>query len=302
MTHPPAPAIPRSRVHRPAGRGRWTFFVLPSALLVGAFFFLPFVLNLPFAFTQWSGYREEIPFVGLDNFVTLWANGRLPDAIRVTLVYALVCMIVQNVVGLALALALRETNRVNAVFRSLFFLPVLISPVAAGYIWRAIVDPAGPLNAAIGLVVPGFRFAWLGDPAAALVAVAFIDGWKWVGLATLVYIAGLNAIPQSITEAASIDGAGGWGRFRRITFPLLAPAATFNVTVTLVGALSAYDIVASTTVGGPGTATTTLNMAVVQQFGFGYYGTASTFSLTVTLLVITIAVPLIWWLRRREVA
>jgi multiple sugar transport system permease protein/raffinose/stachyose/melibiose transport system permease protein len=266
------------------------------------FFVLPFVLNVPFAFSQWSTYSNSIPFVGFDNFVSLWNNGALGGAIRVTLVYAVVAMVVQNIVALSLALALRDTTRINTFFRSLFFLPVLMSPLAAGYIWRGIVDPAGPLNAVIGIVNSGFDYAWLGHPSSALFTVAFIDGWKWSGIATLVYIAGLNSIPKSLMEAASLDGASAWQRFWHVQFALLAPAFTFNIVTTLVGAMSAYDVIAAASGGGPGTATTTLNVAVQQQFSYGFFGTASTLSLTVTLLVVAVAVPLVWWLRKREVA
>ena len=288
------------RSRRDPRSGSWTWFLLPSLILVGVFFVLPFLLNVPFAFSQWSSYRDEIPFVGFDNFVMLWNNGALWGAIKVTVVYAAIAMALQNTVALSLALALRDTTRLNSFFRSVFFLPVLISPLAAGYIWRGIVDPAGPLNAAIAVVIPGFDHAWLGNPTTALITVAFVDGWKWSGIATLVYIAGLNSIPNSLMEAAALDGANAWQRFWYITRALLAPAFTFNIVTTLVGALSAYDVIAAATGGGPGTATTTLNVAVQQQFSYGYFGTASTLSLTITLLVIAVAVPLVWWLQRRE--
>ncbi len=281
----------------------WFWFAFPSILLVAIFFVAPFLLNLPFAFSQWSGYSSVIRFNGLDNFIALAQRGILGNAVLVTVVYAVIAMVVQNTVSLSLALTLRDTTRVNSFFRSLFFVPVLISPLAAGYIWRAIVDPAGPLNGFIGAVTGSdFHFAWLGNPASALVTVAFVDAWKWSGIATLVYIAGLNSIPRSLMEAAQIDGANSWNRFWRVSFPLLAPAFTFNVVTTLIGALSAYDIIAATTSGGPGTSTTTLNVAVQQQFGQSYFGTASTLSLTVTVLVILTAVPLVAWLRKREVA
>lgn len=291
----PAPGAKKRRV-------TWFWFLAPSLALVLVFFVLPFVLNIPFAFSQWSGYSPVIRFIGLGNFSLLRNNGTLGGAVLVTLCYAVVAMLVQNSVSLSLALSLRDTTRINSVFRSLFFLPVLISPLAAGYIWRAIVDPAGPLNGFIGSVFPDFSYAWLGHPVSALITVAFIDGWKWSGIATLVYIAGLNSIPDMLNEAAKIDGANAWQRFWRVSFPLLAPAFTFNVVTTLIGALSAYDVIASTTSGGPGTATTTLNVAVQQQFGLGYFGTASTLSLTVTVLVIVFAVPLVAWLRKREIA
>ena len=276
-------------------------FALPSLVLVALFFLLPFALNFPFAFSDWSGYSSEISLIGLSNFSLLWRRGILGNAITVTLIYAVICMAVQNIVSLSLALTLKDSGRVNYFFRSVFFIPVLIAPLAAGYMWRAIVSPHGPLNGLIGILVPGFEFAWLGNSAAALFTVAFVDAWKWCGIATLVYIAGLNAISKELLEAATIDGASPWQRFWRVSFPLLAPAFTFNIVTTLVGALSAYDIVASTTNGGPGTATLTLNGAAVQQFGVGFFGAASALSLMVTVLVILIAVPLISWLRRREV-
>ncbi|WP_353114645.1 sugar ABC transporter permease [Microbacterium sp.] len=290
------------RASRRRGSGGWVWFALPSIALVVVFFVIPFVLNIPFAFSSWSGYSNDVSFVGFDNWVFLWNSGVLAPATVLTLIYAVIAMVIQNTVALSLATALRRTGRVNSFYRSLFFLPVLISPLAAGYIWRAIVQPDGVLNGFIGIFAPGFAFAWLGDPVWALITVAFVDAWKWSGIATLVYIAGLNGIPASLLEAAELDGANAWQRFWRVSFPLLAPAFTFNVVTTLIGALSAFDIVASTTGGGPGVSTRLLNVAVQQQFGQSYFGTASSLSLTVTLLVVIIAVPLVAWLRKREVA
>ncbi|KSU54896.1 ABC transporter permease [Microbacterium enclense] len=276
--------------------------MVPSFILVAIFFLLPFLLNIPFAFSGWSSFSNNIPFVGFENFELLFASGKLQGAIGVTLAYAVIAMTIQNVVAMSLALTLRNTSRVNGFFRSFFFIPVLISPLAAGYIWRAIVAPEGPLNGAISWAIPGFEFGWLGEPGFALFTVAFIDAWKWSGIATLVYIAGLNSIPASLLEAAEIDGAGPVKRFFRIQFPLLAPAFTFNVATTLIGALSAYDIIASTTSGGPGSATTTLNVLLQRDFGAGFLGSASAIGLTVTVIVVAIAVPLVAWLRKREIA
>jgi multiple sugar transport system permease protein/raffinose/stachyose/melibiose transport system permease protein len=173
--------------------------------------------------------------------------------------------------------------------------------VAAGYIWSAILAPNGPLNDFISLFAPAFEYAWLGHGTSALVSLAFVDAWKWSGLITLVYIAGLNAIPESLTEAATVDGANGWQRFWRIRFPLLAPAFTFTVVVTMLGAINAFDLIAATTKGGPGTATNVLNIAMFNQYGSGFFGTASALNLVVAGLVIVIGLPLIAYLRRREI-
>lgn len=282
--------------------GIWWPFALPAIVLVAAFFVLPFFLNLRLAFTDWSSYSDEINWNGLDNFKLLIEQHILLEAVRNTVIYAVVAMLVQNTVSLILALLLQETNGVNSVFRSLFFIPVLISSVAAGYIWYAVLAPAGPFNQIIATVIPGFSHAWYGNASTALVAVAFTDAWKWSGIATLVYIAGLNAIPYELSEAATIDGASAWQRFWKIRFPLLAPALTFTVVTTLLGAISAYDIPAATTRGGPGTATRVLNLAMQQQWTGGYFGAGSALGLTVTLIVVITAVPLVAYLRSREVA
>jgi raffinose/stachyose/melibiose transport system permease protein len=295
----PAPAGARRR-WRP--EGTWWPFALPALVLVAAFFALPFILNLRLAFTDWSSFSDEINWNGLDNLQQLIEQNILLESLRVTLIYAVVAMLLQNVVSLSLALLLQETNFINSVFRSVFFLPVLISSVAAGYIWFALLAPNGPFNQAIAMIIPGFSHAWFGDVSTALVAVAFTDVWKSSGIVTLVYIAGLNAIPHELIEAATIDGASAWQRFAKIRFPLLAPALTFTVVITLIGAINAFDIAMATTRGGPGTATTVLNLAMQQQWNTGFYGTGSALSLTITLIVVLTAVPLVAYLRSREVA
>lgn len=286
---------------RSATRGRWWPFALPGLLLLGIFFVLPFVLNVRFAFTDWSGFQTAINWTGLENFRTLNQLGILWPPVIVTLKYALIATVVQNTFSLGMALLLHETTRTTVFFRALFFVPVLIAPVASGYIWHAILAPNGPLDAAIAFFHPGFHYEWLGHPTSALISVASIDAWRYSGLVTLVYVAGLNAIPRSMTEAAMIDGAGAWRRFWYVRFRLLAPAFTFSVVVTLLGSISAFDVAQATTGGGPGVSTTTLNIVAFQQYGGGFFGMSTALSLMVTILVVVIAVPLLAALRRREV-
>lgn len=293
---PPGPRTRRQRKHL-----YLLWFALPSIVMVLLFFALPFVANGVFAFTQWTGYSTRITWNGLENFRVLAASGVLLHAITVTAIFALLTMTVQNVVGLVLAKALQRTGRVTTVFRAIYFIPVLISPLAAGYIWAGLLRPDGSVNAFIELFVPGFDFAWLGHDVSALIVVALIDAWKWSGLVTLIYISGLNRIPRSVNEAALLDGAGAWRRFRSIELPLLAPSFTFNLVITLVGSFSALDVVFSTTGGGPGRATEVLNAAVYQQYAQGLFGTASALGLVITVMVVVTAVPLIAFLRSREV-
>jgi raffinose/stachyose/melibiose transport system permease protein len=294
------PATRPATTGRAAGRRatwHWYVFALPSVVLVGVFFIFPFVANAVFAFLQWTTLSNTIRWTGVTNFHLIIELGILWHSIEVTVLYAVIGLIVQNVVALCLAKTLQDTGRGNTVFRAIFFIPVLISPLAAGYIWQAVFSMTGPLNSILGI-----HYEWLGSSFWALIIVASIDAWRLSGLVTLVYIAGLNRIPGSLLEAAKLDGAGAWRRFWRVEWPLLAPAVTFNVVVSLVGAFSALDVVMSTTGGGPGDATQLLNVAVYTQYGDGLFGTASALSLVVSLMAIVVAVPLITWLRRREVA
>ena len=304
-TSPKAEALnaPALRPRAPQGHHRVVYrfwFALPAVAMVLFFFALPFIANAFLSFMRWTGFSSSIHFNGLANFLNLAKLGILGHATWVTIAYAVITMCGQNVVALILAKALQESNRTNTIFRSIYFIPVLISPLAAGYIWSAILQPKGPLNSFISLVVPGFDFAWLGHSASALIAVGLIDAWKWSGLVTLVYIAGLNTINRSVIEASILDGTTAWQRFSRIEMPLLAPSFTFNIILTLVGSFNALDIVFATTKGGPGNATRVLNAAVYSQYGQGLYGTSSALSFMIALLVIVVAVPLLYVLRRRE--
>jgi multiple sugar transport system permease protein/raffinose/stachyose/melibiose transport system permease protein len=278
-------------------------FVVPSLALIVVFFILPFVFNAGFAFSDWTSFSDAIAFNGLDNFRLIIDLGILGHAIEVTVIYAVVVVVFQNVVSLGLATLLQAPSRGTTFFRTMFFLPVLISPLAAGYIWSAMLRPNGPVNSAVSALVPGqFDYGWLGNATSALICTAAIEAWKWSGLATLVYIAGLNSVPRHILEAATVDGATGWTRFWRIKVPLLIPAFTFNLVIGFVGTLSAFDVIMATTSGGPGNATTVLNVALFQQYGVGFFGNASALSLVVTTLVVATAVPLVTFMRRREVA
>ncbi|MEW5816007.1 MAG: sugar ABC transporter permease, partial [Spirochaetota bacterium] len=173
--------------------------------------------------------------------------------IILTMLYAATCMMAENVAGLSLALALEQTNRINGFFRSLFFVPVLLSPVTVGYIWRGLLDPAGVFNRVLSTILPGIdiKIAWLGIPSITIFIVALIEAWKWSGFSTLVYIAGLASIPDSFKEAARAEGTNEWYIFWKIKRPMLAPAFTFNITITLIGSMNAFDTIMATTRGGP---------------------------------------------------
>ncbi|MGC5014260.1 carbohydrate ABC transporter permease [Streptosporangium sp. DT93] len=277
------------------------WFLAPAFAILFLFFFLPTVFNFVYAFTDWSGFKSEIRPVGLDNFDDLVSDGTLLRALRVTVVYALLVALFQNAFGFALAVLLERDTWLNRAARVFFLIPVLMSALAVGYLFQAFLKPGGALNRLLG-VLSGSEvdYAWLGDTTWTIVVLAVIHAWKWMGLAMLIYLAGLKTIPEEITEAARIDGASRARTFWTVRFPLLAPAITFNVTTALLGSMNGFDIAQATTGGGPARTTEILNIFIYRTFGQGLFAQATAMSLVLFLLVALPAFPIVRMLRKRE--
>jgi raffinose/stachyose/melibiose transport system permease protein len=277
------------------------WFALPALAVFAAFFLVPNLLNFFYPFTNWSAFHSSISFTGLSNFRTIAHDGSLQLALRTTLEYAVGVAIFQNGFGLMLALLLEKDTRFNRFFRAVFFLPVLLSALAVGYVFQALLNQDGAVNALLSdLTGTHVNIAWLGSTTWTLVLLTIIHGWKWMGLAMLVYLAGLKSIPGDVTEAAALDGASAWRAFWSIRFPMLAPALTFNVTTALIGSMNTFDIVQATTKGGPADSTQVFNIYMFRIFGEGLYAQASAMSLVLFAVVVIIAIPVILGMRRRE--
>ncbi|MDM8085565.1 sugar ABC transporter permease [Cellulomonas cellasea] len=302
-----APRVRRRRRQDlpPAGRKpRGThplWFLIPAFAVLGIFFFVPTIYNFVYAFTNWSSFKSEISFVGLDNFQGLVSNGTLLSSLKITLIYAILVAVFQNVFGLLLALLLEKDNRLNRAARVMFFIPVIMSALAVGYIFQALLKTTGPLNQVIGFFTGGdVEIAWLGSTTWTIVVVAVIHAWKWMGLSMLIYLSGLKTINEDVLEAARLDGSSTWTTFWKIRFPLLAPALTFNVATALLGSMNGFDIVQATTGGGPARTTEILNIFIFRTFGQGLFAQATTMSLVLFVVVAALAFPVIGMLRRRE--
>ena len=309
--HPPpdrlSPRAPSAQTRRRARRrtiNRHThpmWFLIPAFAILLVFFFLPTLFNFIYAFTDWSGFKAAINPVGFDNFAELASNGTLFRALRITIVYAALVALFQNVFGFVLAVLLERDNWLNRTARIFFLIPVLMSALAVGYIFQALLKPTGGLNEMISAVVGhSFDYAWLSDTTWTVVVVALIHAWKWMGLSMLIYLAGLQTIPEDVLEAARIDGASRWQTFWAIRSPLLAPAVTFNVATALLGSMNGFDVVQATTGGGPARTTEILNIFIYRTFGQGLFAQATTMSLVLFLLVALMAFPVIYLLRKRE--
>jgi raffinose/stachyose/melibiose transport system permease protein len=276
--------------------------LIPALFFIGLFYVLPNLLNFFYAFTDWSTFKDEINVIGTRNFSELASEGQLVHAAWTTLKFALVVVVVENVVALALALALERNTPANVALRIVLFVPVLISSLAAGFLFKGIFATDGTLNDALGtLLGREVSIQWLGSTTWTLVILALVHTWKFGGVHMLVYLAALKTIPRELVEASRIEGAGAWQTFWRVRMRLLAPAFTFNITLTMIGALSAFDVVVAMTSGGPGRSTQVLNLFIWQQYGTGAFGYATALSLVLFLMIVAVAIPLVTFLRRREV-
>jgi raffinose/stachyose/melibiose transport system permease protein len=276
-------------------------FLVPAFLVLGLFFFLPTIFNFVYALTDWSSFKSQIGFVGLRNFQDLITSGTLLGSLRITLIYALLVALFQNLFGLLLALLLERDTRVNRFARVMFFIPVIMSALAVGYVFQAMLKPDGAVNGILGTILGrDLTIPWLGDTTWTLLVVALVHSWKWMGLSMLIYLAGLKTINEDVLEAARLDGASAWRTFRDIRFPLLAPAVTFNVATALLGSMNGFDIVQATTAGGPARTTELLNIFIFRTFGQGLFAQATTMSLVLFVVVVALAFPVIRTLRKRE--
>jgi len=271
-----------------------SFLIMPALLLVFTFYLLPNILNFIYAFTDWSVFKTEINFVGIQNFIELSQRGEIWKDLLITLRYGLLVMILINLTNLVLALALERTCLFSRIMRTVFFIPVLIAPIAAGYIFKGFFGSSG-------IVADIFNINLLGSMRYALFATIIVHIWKFMGVGLLVYIAGLNAVPEELIEYARIEGANEFQIIKNIKIPLIGPSLTFNIALSMIGGLKVFATILAMTQGGPARSTEVLNIFILQNFATGRLGYTTAISLILFLVIFIIAIPLIIFLRKREV-
>lgn len=260
-------------------------FLGPSLIGVALFVMGPIVASLGLSFASWDLLTPP-EFVGLRNFRRLAGDGEFWSALRHTLAFLAGYIPLVMGAGLLVAVALNGPLPGRNLFRAIYFLPVVASWVAVALVWKWLLNPVfGLINtslALLGIAGP----AWLFDPAWAMTAVVFTSVWKDVGFVMVILLAGLQAIPRDLLEAASIDGADGWQRLLRITLPLLSPALFFALSISLINSFQVFDQVFVMTGGGPAGATTVLVERIVKNaFSFSRMGYASAMSWLLFLLI-----------------
>ena len=292
---------PQSAQRAAADRSKH-LFLTPAAILILVLSIFPLIFSLVLTFVSWDLSRLEggIRFYGLNNFITLGKDTRFWHTARVTLTFVIGAVALQYCLGLGIAILLNQEIRFRRFFRVVFLIPMMLTPAAVGYVGRMLFNEGmGPINDIIKHL-GGPMIKWVTSTTLALPTIILVDSWEWIPFMMIVLLAGLQALPPEVFEAARVDGASSWQTFQHITFPMLLPV---SITVILIRALEAFklfDIVQVMTGGGPGTATETVTMYAYQvAMKNGNLGYASAIAYALLIMITIFTLLFLSILRRR---
>lgn len=270
------------------------WYILPAFLIFFVLFLFPSIIGLFFSFTNWNVMSDNIRFIGLENYRKIFMDKGMWRVFGNNVFYAVVTSVFKGAFGLLLAIALNRAIRTRNALRTIFFLPMIISNLIVGLVFQQILHPDhGMLNMALEAVGLGVLTQnWLIDPKVVMWSCAAIEIWKAAGFNMIIFLAGLQSVPQDICEASDIDGANGWQKFVRVIFPLMLPSVVINMLLNVISGLKVFDVIFTLTNGGPGRASEVINITIFRQFSMGDYGygTALNTILFVVLSIISVVV------------
>ncbi|MDO8360992.1 MAG: sugar ABC transporter permease [Devosia sp.] len=265
-------------------------FLPPALILFTLFIVLPMVDAATFSFFDWNGYGPITDFVGFENYADVLTHRNFGTAVRNSLIVVAVSLVIQLPLAMWCAIALSERGVHINVLRTLFFLPFMLAEVAAGLIWKFVYDGNYGLLPAIGDGIGVDMPFVLGDKLWVIPAIMLVITWKYFGFHMMIYIAGLQSIPNHVYEVASLDGASPTRTFWSITMPLLRPVLVLVLVVTVIGSFQVFDTVAVTTGGGPINASRVIQMYIYQKaFGESDFGYASALSVILFVILALVA-------------
>ncbi|MFG2089118.1 carbohydrate ABC transporter permease [Spirillospora sp. NPDC048824] len=273
-----------------------TWFLTPALLLFACFVLIPILVAFFTSFFKWGGFGFPDEFIGLDNYRKLAGDEVFRGDLWRALVLVVMSLVVQLPLALGTAVLLNQKMRGRAVYRAVFFAPYILAEVIAGVLFGIIFLPGSGLADALVEDLPllgGLAGKWFSDPDTALPTLIAVMTWKYFGFHMMIYLAGLQGIPKEILEAASIDGAGAWRRFRSVTLPLLAPTLRISVFLSVIGSIQLFDLVWVTTTGGPTHATETMAVTMY-EFGFKRYQMGYASAISVAMFLISMVFSLMY--------
>ncbi|NUP16174.1 MAG: sugar ABC transporter permease [Streptomyces sp.] len=299
----PGPGVDREPPSADAGRGRarrrvlhWLTavgFQVPALVLFLVLVLLPMLFALYAAFFRWGGFGMPSDYIGADNFTRLFEDPVFLGDLWRCLLLVVLSLAVQLPFALAMAVLLNQRLRGRAVYRMLFFAPYVLSEAITGVLFGMIFAPDDGLADQIlgGIGLDGLGGEWFADPSTVMATLFLVMTWKYFGFHMMLYLAGLQSIPRELTEAALIDGANAWQRFRSVTLPLLAPTLRISVFLSVIGAIQLFDLVWVTTAGGPDHHSETMAVTLF-QYGFKRYQVGYASAISVAMFGISLVFAL----------
>ena len=272
--------------HIGSRRSGYLFLILPL-LIYGVFFILPNVSSLVYSLFSWNGISEERTFVGLANFKKMLADRIFRTALINTVKYTVTLVLFQTLIGFLLALLVQKTNRINSAFRTIYFLPAIIAASTVGLIWGFIYDPnIGALNELLRILgLSSWRHAWLSDEKIVIYAIAAVHIWVGIGQSVVLFVAGLQNIPQDVLESAALDGATSWKQLVHIIIPMLRPTTLIVLVLTTIGGFKSFDFVYVMTGGGATHSSEVLSTLLYKE-AYAYSDFGYSAAISVALLVV----------------
>lgn len=279
---------------------QYLILVLPGFIIFTIGLIIPMLMAFRYSLTSWDGMSAVKPFVGLKNYMDLFQDSDFRSAWWFTILFTIANTIIQNIVALLFAVALDSGIKGQKIYRTAFFVPCLISAVIVGFVWLKMYSNVLPaINDALGTNI---NFMLFGDGKTVLSGLLIANNWQWIGYWMLIYLAGLQSIPSELYEAAKVDGAGAVKRFFNVTIPMLAPAITICVVGITTGSLKVYDLLVSSTKGGPGRASTSIiYQTYTTAINGRQYGYGSAMSVTLVLVLFLVALIQVKGLKKKEV-
>lgn len=280
-------------------------YLAPAVLLYGYFIVYPMLDSVRLSFYKWSGFRTEIPeFVGFDNYVRMFtADPVFWRAFFNSLIWVVLSLAIPMIMGLLLALALNVKLFGRNIMRSVFYIPAVFASITVAAMWRWIYNPTlGLVNQFLETVGLGhWAQTWLGDPKFAFYSVFVASIWQAVGFPMILFLAGLQGVPQELVEASKLDGANGWQTFRNVTLPALRPTTVVVVILTIINSLKIFDLIVGLTGGGPAQSTQVLALwSYTQSFSNHQFGAGGAVATVLLIVCLVIVVPYLSWSMKED--
>ena len=275
------------------------WFILPAMVIFTIFFIIPTLISFFFSLTVWN--FNEWTFTGLDNFRAFFTNRNLRGTMLNTIVFAVLTCSLKVILAFFIAVFLTSKIKTKNFLRAVVFFPTLVSTIAVGITFRALMHPSRGLINQVIIFFGGEGVDWLGNPNLALYSVIMTDVWRGLGIASVIFIAGISSIDKTYYEAASIDGANGWQKLRFITAHLVRPAMNSVIILSFIGGLRTFDLIWAMTGGGPGFATEVMGSTIYKQFASGFLGLSTAGNVIMLFMIGLMVFPLYKFLLSKEV-